>query len=53
MTNHIKTKHKIQSIGSKMKFNELMDELILSDTEKQLMQMFYVEKKDMNYIADT
>ena len=53
MTDHVKTKHKIQSIGSKIQFNELLDNMILSDVEKQFMQMFYVEKKDINLIADT
>lgn len=53
MTSHVKTKHKIQSIGSKTKFNELLDDLILSDTEKQFMEMFYIQKHDIDFIADT
>lgn len=53
MTDHIKTKHKLKQIPTKMEFNSLLDSIILSDKEKQLMQMFYVEQKDLDFIADT
>ena len=53
MTEHIKTKHKLKQIPTKLEFYSLVDELILSEKEKQLMYMYYVEKRDFDYIADT
>lgn len=52
MTEHIKTKHKLQSIPTKLEFNTLLDSIVLSDKERQMMQLFYVERKDFDYIAD-
>lgn len=52
MTDHIKTKHKIKNIGSKVEFDELIDKMILSETEKTFMIMYYKERKDLDYIAD-
>ena len=52
MTEHIKTKHKLKQINTKVEFNSLLENAILSDKEKQLMQMYYVEKQDFGYIAD-
>lgn len=51
MTDHIKTKHKIQEAG-KTTFTKLLDEAMLSDTEKTMMQMYYIDKKTITYIAD-
>ncbi len=53
MTEHMKTKNKIKQIGSKIEFNTLLDNIILSDTERQMMQLYYVERKDFEYIADS
>lgn len=52
MTEHIKTKHKLKQIPTKLEFNSLIDSLVLSDKEKQLLCMYYIEKKDFGYIAD-
>ena len=52
MTHHLQTKHKLQQIPSKMEFNSLLEECMLSDKEKLLMKMYYVERKDFDYIAD-
>lgn len=52
MTNHIKTRNKLKQIPTKMEFNSLLESIILNDKEKQLMHMFYVEQKDLDYIAD-
>jgi DNA-directed RNA polymerase specialized sigma subunit len=52
MTHHIDIKHKVQQIPSKLEFNSLLENSMLSDKEKQLMQMYYVEHKDFGYIAD-
>lgn len=52
MTDHIKTRKKLQSIPTKLEFNALLDSIVLSDKEKQMMQLYYVERKDFDYIAD-
>ena len=52
MTDHIKTRKKLKQIPTKIEFNSLLDGIILSEKEKQLMQMFYIEQKDFDYIAD-
>lgn len=53
MTEHIKTKKKIKQIGSKVEFQSLLDGAILSDKERQMMELYYVQRKDFDYIADT
>ena len=52
MTKHIEIKHKIQNINRKTEFNNLLDESMLSDREKQMMNLYYVEGKTIDYIAD-
>lgn len=49
---NIETKHKIKNINRKIDFYNLLDECMLSEKEKQMMKMFYVENKDLSYIAD-
>lgn len=51
MTKHIEIKHKIKNINRKADFNNLLEESMLSDTEKQMMQKFYVENKSIDIIA--
>lgn len=53
MSKHIETRKKIKSINRKVDFNSLIEECMLSDKEKQLMRLHYVEDKDFNFIADT
>ncbi len=53
MTDHIKTRQKLKQIPSKIEFNSLIENAMLSSKEKQLMCMYYVERKDFDYIADT
>lgn len=52
MTEHIKTRNKLKQIPTKVEFSSLIENAILSDKEKQLMYMYYVEKKDFDFIAD-
>lgn len=52
MTKHVKIKHKIQTI-TKTTFNEIMDEAMLSENEMHMMRMYYIEHKNLDYIADT
>lgn len=53
MSKHIETRKKIKNINRKVDFYSLIDECMLSDKEKQLMCMHYVEDKDFGFIADT
>lgn len=52
MSKHIEIKHKIQKINRKVDFNNLLEESMLNETEKQMMKMFYIENKSLDYIAD-
>ncbi|MBO7695455.1 MAG: hypothetical protein J6T10_22750 [Methanobrevibacter sp.] len=49
---HIETKHKIKNINNKLIFNEMLENSMLSEIEKKMMRMYYVENKTMDYIAD-
>ena len=53
MTKHIEMRKKIKSIGKKSTFDSLLEDSTLNDKEKQVMRMYYLEKKDFDYIADT
>lgn len=52
MTEHMKVKKKLQSIPLKAEFNDLIERSMLSDKEKQMMRLYYVDNKDFGYIAD-
>lgn len=52
MTEHIQRKHKVQSIDSKTEFNKILDDAMLSDTERRIVEMIYLEHKDNCFIAD-
>lgn len=52
MTKHMKVKHEVQRV-KRTEFNELLEEAMLRDSEKAMMRMYYIEKKDLGYIADT
>lgn len=52
MTKHIELKHKIKSINRKTDFDSLLEDSMLNDTEKQMMNMYYKENKQIEYIAD-
>jgi DNA-directed RNA polymerase specialized sigma subunit len=52
MTNHVKTKHKIQQVG-KTTFSELIEEAMLNEDEQRMMKMYYIDRKSISYIADT
>jgi len=52
MTKHIELKHKVKSINRKTDFDSLIEESMLSDVEKNMMVMYYVENKTIECIAD-
>ena len=49
---NIETKHKIKSINKKADFYNLLEESMLNEKEKQMMELFYIEDKDLDFIAD-
>lgn len=53
MTKHIELKHKIKNINRKTDFDSLINDSMLNETEKKMMNMFYVENKSIDFIADT
>lgn len=53
MTDHIERKHKVKNIDSKTEFNKILDDAMLSDVERRIIEMIYLEHKDNSYIADT
>lgn len=50
---HIEIKHKIKSINRKTDFNSLLEDSMLNETEKQMMKLYYIENKSLDFIADT
>ena len=53
MTDHIKIKHKLKEIASIVDFDTLLDQSTLSDTDKRILRLHYLEEKDFRYIGDT
>lgn len=53
MSEHMDIKHKVKKINSKSSFVGMLEDSMLSDNEKDMMRMHYIEHKDFDYIADT
>lgn len=49
---HIETKHKLSNIKTVRDFNALMDAVILTDDQKRMLHLIYIEHKTLDYIAD-
>lgn len=52
MTEHIQTRHKLQSINLVVNFEELLSQCVLSDTDKEILRLHYLQEKDFRYIGD-
>jgi RNA polymerase sigma factor (sigma-70 family) len=52
MSEHIETKRKLKAIYDVKTFNELLDKVMMCKDERTLMELYYIENKDFNYIAD-
>lgn len=52
MSKHLEIKHKVKQIKRRSTFNELIEDCMLSDKEKQMIKMYYLENKTLDYIAD-
>jgi len=49
---HIKTRHKIEQIPDISSFNGLLDMCTLTDEDKELLKLHYLQGKDFRYIGD-
>lgn len=52
MSDHIKTRNKLKSIPKVSTFMELLDSCTLSDEDKEIVKLHYVQNKNLGYIAD-
>ena len=46
-------RNELKNISNISTFNSLLDNLMLSDEDKDIMKLIYVKKKNLSYIADT
>lgn len=49
---HIKTRNKLKDIPTVTSFNELIENCTLSEEDKELLRMHYLQEKDFKYIGD-
>lgn len=52
MDKHMNIKHKVKGIQRRSLFNEILEDSMLSEKEKKMLTMYYLENKPLNYIAD-
>lgn len=53
MSQHIETRRKLRDISLVRDFNELLDLVTLSEEDKTILRLHYLEDKDFRYIGDT
>lgn len=52
MTEHIETRTKLKEIVEIQTFSDLLDRCILSEEDRRMMELHYLQDKDLRYIAD-
>lgn len=52
MTTHIEMRKRLREISSREEFMQLLDSRVLSDEERRILMMHYLERKPLGYIAD-
>lgn len=52
MTEHIRTKHKLKDIPKVSTFMELLESSTLTDEEKEIIKMHYLQHQNYAYIGD-
>lgn len=52
MTTHIETRQRLREISSVREFRELLDNCVLSEKERTVIEMHYLKGYDLGYIAD-
>ena len=50
---HIETRRKLQDIPQVSRFDELLNMSTISEEDKQILRLHYLERKDFRYIGDT
>lgn len=50
---YIAFRKEIASIPDRKTFNELLDETMLTDEERNIAMLYYCQGKDLHYICDT
>lgn len=53
MSTHTEIKHKLKQIPKISTFCELLDSCTLSDEDKEIIKLHYLQNKSLSYIADT
>lgn len=53
LTSHIKTRNTLKEIPLVETFEALLNKSMISDEEKELMRLHYIQKKDFRFIGDT
>ena len=52
MTNHMKTRKSLKEIKTINEFESLLQKYILTEDEKKILRMYYVNGKSFAYIGD-
>lgn len=52
MSKHIETRNKIKSIADISSFTDFINRATLSDEDKNLLKLHYIQGKDFRYIGD-
>lgn len=53
MSEHIETRKKLKGIASVSSFHSLINSATLSQEDKQILVLHYIDEKDFRYIGDT
>jgi len=49
---HIETRKRLKSIPQVSRFDDLLDQCTLSDEDKEILRLHYIQNKDFRYIGD-
>ena len=52
MSTHIDMRNRLKAITSRSEFEELLDSRVLSDEERRILVMHYIQRKPLGFIAD-
>lgn len=53
MSIHTDTRNRLKKISDLVAFDDLLNRSTLSDTDKTILRLHYLEEKDFRFIADT
>lgn len=52
MSDHINTRRKLQEIPLVSDFEQVLDQCTLSDEDKEIIRLHYIQRKDFRWIGD-